>query len=116
MVTRAVEEPKTLLYWVYHPYTQNPVEKKLINLDIKERINFPEGHLVQKGSEMRGDFFSFELGKKGDMSANSLGLMGFWTPPLLPTPKFTQPPFPLIRFWVTPSSFSEDVKMYSIFE
>ena len=22
MVTRAVEEPKTLLYWVYHPYTQ----------------------------------------------------------------------------------------------
>ena len=63
MVTRAVEEPKTLLYWVYHPYTQNPVEKKLINLDIKERINFPEGHLVQKGSEMRGDFFSFELGK-----------------------------------------------------
>ena len=61
MVTRAVEEPKTLLYWVYHPYTQNPVEKKLINLDIKERINFPEGHLVQKGSEMRWVAYLFEL-------------------------------------------------------
>ena len=63
MVTRAVEEPKTLLYWVYHPYTQNPVEKKLIGLDIKEKINFPEGHLVQKGSELRADRGLFQLGR-----------------------------------------------------
>ena len=58
MVTRAVEEPKTLLYWVYHPYTQNPVEKKLIGLDIKEKINLNEGHLVQKGSELRAEDYS----------------------------------------------------------
>ena len=63
MVTRAVSEPKTLLYWVYHPYTQNPVEKKLIGLDIKEKINFPEGHLVQKGSELRADRGLFSQGR-----------------------------------------------------
>ena len=53
MVKRAVEEPKTLLYWVYHPYTQDAMEKKLVALDIQEKINIPEGHLVQKNSELR---------------------------------------------------------------
>ena len=53
MVKRAVEEPKTLLYWVYHPYTQDAMEKKLVALDIQEKINIPEGHLVQKNSEFR---------------------------------------------------------------
>ena len=53
MVTRAYEEPKTLLYWVYHPYTQDPVEKKLVALDILEKVSIPEGYLVQKNSEFR---------------------------------------------------------------
>ena len=53
MVKRAVDEPKTLLYWVYHPYTQDETEKKLVALDIQEKINIPEGHLVQKNSEFR---------------------------------------------------------------
>ena len=36
MVIAAAEEPKTLLYWVYHPYSEDPHEKQLKALDIKE--------------------------------------------------------------------------------
>ena len=51
------EKSVEILFTVIDP--QNAMEKKLIGLDIKEKINFPEGHLVQKGSEMRaGDFLS----------------------------------------------------------
>ena len=36
MVIAAAEEPLTLLYWVYHPYSEDPHEKQLKALDIKE--------------------------------------------------------------------------------
>ena len=53
MVRTAAEEPKTLLYWVYHPYSENFHEKQLKALDIQEKMTFYEGNPMQKNSEFR---------------------------------------------------------------
>ena len=56
MFKRVVEEPKTLLYWIYHPATLDPNERRLVPLDIEEKITFQNGHVVQKNSEYRVAF------------------------------------------------------------